>query len=51
MVNFNKNGNTFSDILYKDSVYQVKVKYINVWRKQPQGDYKLDVDFWNADAE
>ncbi|MEO7989012.1 MAG: hypothetical protein ABI663_05685 [Chryseolinea sp.] len=44
-------GNTFSDILYKDSVYHVKVKYINVWRKQPQGDYKLDVDFWNADAE
>ncbi len=44
-------GNTFSDILYNNSVYHVKVKYINVWRKQPQGDYKLDVDFWNGDAE
>ncbi len=44
-------GTTTSDILYKDSVYHVKVKYVNVWRKQPEGDYKLDIDFWNDDGE
>jgi ketosteroid isomerase-like protein len=44
-------GNTFSDILYNDSVYHARVKYINVWCKQPNGIYKLDVDFWNKDAQ
>ena len=44
-------GITVSDILYNDSVYHPKVKYINVWRKQPGGIYKLDVDFWNKDAK
>jgi ketosteroid isomerase-like protein len=42
-------GKAFSEILYNDSVYHARVKYINVWRKQPNGDYKLDVDFWNKD--
>jgi ketosteroid isomerase-like protein len=44
-------GKAFSEILYNDSVYHARVKYINVWRKQPDGDYKLDVDFWNKDAQ
>jgi ketosteroid isomerase-like protein len=36
-----------SEILYNDSVYHTCVKYINVWCKQPDGHYLLDVDFWN----
>jgi ketosteroid isomerase-like protein len=44
-------GKAFSDILYNDSVYHARVKYINVWSKQPDGNYKLDVDFWNKDAQ
>jgi len=44
-------GKAFSEILYNDSVYHARVKYINVWRKQPNGDYKLDVDFWNKDVQ
>ena len=44
-------GKAFSDIAYNDSVYHARVKYINVWCKQPNGDYKLDVDFWNKDAK
>jgi ketosteroid isomerase-like protein len=44
-------GKAFSEILYNDSVYHARVKYINVWRKQPNGEYKLDVDFWNKDMQ
>lgn len=44
-------GVTTSEIIYKDSVYYPRVKYINVWKKQPDGKYKLDVDFWNKDTE
>lgn len=44
-------GYANSEILYNDSVYHAHVKYINVWRKQPNGDYKLDVDFWNKDEQ
>jgi len=36
-----------SKILYNDSLYNAAVKYINVWRKQPDGTYLLDIDFWN----
>ncbi|HQW11689.1 MAG TPA: hypothetical protein PLP06_06050 [Saprospiraceae bacterium] len=42
-------GKTKTQSLYKDSVYNFTVKYINVWIKQPDGEYKLDVDFWNED--
>ena len=44
-------GKAISEILYNDSIYHARVKYINVWRKQPNGDYKLDVDFWNKDGQ
>jgi len=44
-------GKAFSEILYNDSVYHARVKYINVWRKQANGSYKLDVDFWNKDVQ
>lgn len=44
-------GYANSEILYNDSVYHAHVKYINVWSKQPNGDYKLDVDFWNSDRK
>lgn len=40
-------GLASSKIMYKDSLYNVTVKYINVWRRQPDGNYLLDIDFWN----
>jgi ketosteroid isomerase-like protein len=43
-------GKASSKILYNDSLYNVTVKYINVWNRQSNGDYLLDVDFWNRDA-
>lgn len=42
-------GKTINKILYNDSVYTIAIKYINVWKKQEDGSYKLDVDFWNKD--
>ena len=44
-------GITKSEILYNDSVYRPRVKYINIWCRQPDGKYKLDVDFWNKDSK
>ncbi len=44
-------GKASSKILYKDSVYHVTVKYINVWRKQADGNYLLDIDFWNRNGK
>jgi ketosteroid isomerase-like protein len=44
-------GKTTSKILIEDSLYVPTVKYINVWRKQPNGSYKLDIDFWNKDGK
>ena len=32
----------------KDSVVTHKVKYNNVWRREPDGEYRLVVDIWNA---
>jgi ketosteroid isomerase-like protein len=40
-------GITQIETLYKDSVYKSEVKYINVWRLQPDKAYKLSIDFWN----
>lgn len=42
-------GKTNSKILYNDSIYDIHIKYINVWRRQTDGTYKLDIDFWNQD--
>lgn len=42
-------GKTTTKSLYKDSVYTFTVKYVNVWLKQADGTYKLDIDFWNND--
>lgn len=42
-------GKTTTKSLYKDSVYTFTVKYVNVWIKQRDGNYKLDIDFWNAE--
>lgn len=44
-------GKAFSDIIYQDSLYHAHVKYINVWKRQTDGSYKLDVDFWNKDGQ
>ena len=40
-------GISESKIFYNDSIYNARVKYINIWRKQTDGTYLLDVDFWN----
>jgi ketosteroid isomerase-like protein len=44
-------GLASSKIKYNDSIYHVTVKYINVWRKQSDGAYLLDIDFWNKDKK
>jgi len=44
-------GKASSKFLYKDSIYNVTVKYINVWRKQADGSYLLDIDFWNKNEK
>lgn len=41
-------GKTTSKILIKDSVLTFHVKFANVWRKQKDGAYLLDVDIWNS---
>jgi ketosteroid isomerase-like protein len=41
-------GISTTKTLYQDSVYTTKVKFANVWKKQPDGTYLLDVDIWNA---
>jgi ketosteroid isomerase-like protein len=41
-------GITTTKTLYQDSVYVSKVKFANVWKKQNDGTYLLDVDIWNA---
>jgi len=40
-------GLATSKIVYNDSIYNPTVKYINVWRRQSDGSYLLDIDFWN----
>ena len=44
-------GKASSKFLIADSIYNATVKYINVWRKQKDGSYKLDIDFWNKDEK
>jgi ketosteroid isomerase-like protein len=41
-------GKTTSKILYKDSVYVFKVKFANIWKRQSDGTYLLEVDIWNS---
>jgi ketosteroid isomerase-like protein len=41
-------GKTTSKTLYKDSMYVFRVKFANVWKKQPDGNFLLDVDIWNS---
>lgn len=41
-------GRTSTKALYKDSIYVSKVKFANVWKRQNDGTYLLDVDIWNA---
>jgi len=42
-------GRTFLNITYADSTFDLTVKYCNVWRRQPDGKYLLDVDIANRD--
>ena len=44
-------GIATSKIMYNETLYNARVKYINVWRKQPNGGYLLDIDFWNKDKK
>jgi ketosteroid isomerase-like protein len=41
-------GKTTTKTLYQDSVYLSTVKFANVWKKQSDGTYLLDVDIWNS---
>lgn len=41
-------GRTKTKIKYQDSVYITEVKFANVWKRQSDGTYLLDVDIWNA---
>lgn len=41
-------GRTKTRVKYQDSVYVTQVKFANVWKRQPDGSYLLDVDIWNA---
>jgi ketosteroid isomerase-like protein len=41
-------GKTTTKTLYQDSVYVSTVKFANVWKKQADGSYLLDVDIWNS---
>ena len=44
-------GQASSTIIINDTItYNAKVKYVNVWRLQGDGSYKLDIDFWNKAA-
>jgi ketosteroid isomerase-like protein len=40
-------GITYSETLYKDSLYKNTVKFVNIWKRQPNKSWKLVVDFWN----
>lgn len=44
-------GSTKTKISYNDSTYFTHEKYVNVWARQADGSFKLDVDIWNADAK
>ncbi|SKC75783.1 YybH family protein [Ohtaekwangia koreensis] len=41
-------GRTTTKTKYQDSVYTSEVKFANVWKKQSDGTYLLDVDIWNS---
>ncbi|HEY9009159.1 YybH family protein [Ohtaekwangia sp.] len=41
-------GKTTTHTKYQDSVYVSEVKFANVWKRQQDGSYRLDVDIWNA---
>lgn len=44
-------GKTRTKVIDGDSTYTTTVKYINVWIMQKDGEYKLDIDFWNKDKK
>lgn len=37
-----------TETAYQDSIYHGVVKFINVWKRQPDGSYQLAIDFWNS---
>ncbi|HEY9047922.1 MAG TPA: nuclear transport factor 2 family protein [Ohtaekwangia sp.] len=41
-------GRTTTRTKYQDSVYVSEVKFANVWKRQSDGTYLLDVDIWNS---
>lgn len=40
-------GKVTTKVKVEDSVYVETAKYVNVWKKQPDGSYLLEVDSWN----
>ena len=42
-------GITTTESMLKDSsIYKGAVKFINVWKRQPDNSYRLAIDFWNS---
>lgn len=41
-------GKTTTKLLFGDSVLVDSVKFANVWKRQKDGTYLLDVDIWNS---
>lgn len=44
-------GKTRLKLTFRDSIFNTTVKYCNIWRRQADGAYLLDVDFSNADKK
>ena len=41
-------GKVMNKVEYNDSIYTYHSKFVNVWKKQQDGSYKLDIDTWNS---
>jgi ketosteroid isomerase-like protein len=41
-------GITSIEFMADDTLRKSSVKFINVWRRQPDESYKLAIDFWNS---
>lgn len=41
-------GITSVEYMLNDSLRKSSVKFVNVWRRQPDPSYKLAIDFWNS---
>lgn len=40
-------GKVTTKVKVEDSIFVEQAKYVNVWKKQPDGSYLLEIDTWN----